>query len=196
MNFKFLKTIILLNINFISYGFQSNIPKYKTIGVWNLQGTSSLKYQNSKINLQIIPKNNCNNLKIQWTKQDNIGPIIYKDILEGVIYCNKKKNINLKNIYVYKFIPNKYYVSVITIFGIYIENIVIKNMLIEKRYNIDNIKCNLQNEILVIEINNEHYIFQRNMSSNIQMIRLDYFIVSQILGYIIVKLIDHLHIIL
>jgi hypothetical protein len=190
----------ILNIYIISLScvaFQTDIPKYKTIGMWNLKGTSCLKYQDKNINLQIIPKTNCKNLKINWIKQDTFGPLILKNNLEGTICCNKTKNKkfdNKKYVYSYNFKPKKYFISITNIIGINIPFFINFEKNLEERFTVDNIKWDLHYDLLFIEINEEHFIFSRgSLYTNIPSIRLDHFIVSQILGYLLFKLIDKLH---
>ncbi len=194
---SFLIQILNLFHEFTSFAFRTDVPKYKTIGMWNLKGTSCLKYQDKNINLQVVPKTNCKNLKINWIKQENFGPLILKDNLEGTICCNKIINKNfdkkMKYIYEYNFKPKKYFISLTNIIGINIPLFINFEKNLEERFNVNNIKWELQNDLLFIEINEEHFIFSRSQHTNIQAIRLDHFIVSQILGYLLFKLIDKLH---
>jgi hypothetical protein len=178
-------TIIILCQSFFE-------PQYKSVGSWSLRGTSNVKYQQARINLYIMPKRDCSNLSINWVKQDNIGPVVIKDIIEGEIKIEECNEIICNSNYY--FTAEKYSVSLVTILGIGIPSVINIKQPINDKCNKD-ITWSLDDNLLLLKFSDDDYIFSRDVgkTESLNVITLDHFILSQFLGYIFFKSIDKLH---
>ncbi len=187
---SFLKLFLFLDCIFKSYSFFE--PHYKGVGSWSLRGTSNNKHQHVDINLYIMPTQNRNNLSINWVKQNTFGPLVIRDIIEGEInFDDCKEAANNSD---YNFIAEKYSISLITILGILIPSIINIEQPINERCNKE-ITWTLEENLLLLKISDHDYIFSRDVSQidNLNLIRLENFLTTQLLGYIAFKLIDKMH---
>ena len=186
-----LSLAIILCLQHFSNAFV--VPLYKGVGCWNLKGTSSTKFDKYfRVNLHVVPKKKSADLQINWIQQVNVGPVVVKDVIEGEIketVCNINECSSF-----YKFNANKYSISIINILGIGLPPSCNIKKPLKKKYNVKNISWEIDGDILFIQMNKDYFVFSRNTAAEtMNVIRLDQFIMSQILGYLFVKLIDKLH---
>ncbi len=168
-------------------------PHYKGVGSWSLRGTSNVKYQQARINLYIMPKRDGNNLAVNWIKQDNIGPVVIKDIVQGEINIEECDEVTCNSNYC--FTAEDYSISLVTILGIGIPSIIKIKQPIDEKCNKE-ITWSLDDNLLLLKFSDDDYIFSRdvNKTDSLNVIRLDHFILSQFLGYIFFKVVDKMHI--
>jgi hypothetical protein len=186
---KFLLLLIVYNLYSVYSFFE---PYYKGVGKWYLRGTSNIKHQNSNIYISIMPKYNDTNLSIEWIKKKSLGPVIIKDIVQGEIKISECNDLMCMSNY--NFEAENFTKTLVTIFGISIPSIIKFEQPINDVCNKE-IKWSMENDFLLLRMYDNDYIFSKDLcNENISLIRLDHFIITQLLGYIFFKSIDKLHI--
>lgn len=167
-------------------------PVFKSVGCWFLKGTSSTKFEKyQRIQLNIVPIKHTRDLRIHWIQEKDLGPLVYKNVIAGEIlqaHCDDEGCSALCT-----FQAKTHSVELINLFGVVLPTVPLQQP-VQEEHNVDDIAWDVDNEILFIEMACEYYIFVRKpISNNRENIRMNQFIISQLLAYLFVKAVDHLN---
>jgi hypothetical protein len=194
INMKLLVLFNIFNIITLVTSFlchQGLKPYHKAIGKWNLVGSSNEKYNKANVIIRIMPTKK-EKLSVTWIKQTSLGLLVIKDCLKGDICVEKCESVSCVSNYSFK--AKNYQVSLIDILGIEIPKIINIQKPLTEKCNKD-VYWNLDNNLLLVNIEDNDYVFTRDIvkKETSNSIRLDYFIISQLLGYILIKEIEKIH---